>query len=178
VRFSSGASRAGRRDVRCDNDHVAVPEHSELDEIAYALALRALDQQERVLDELRARTGVLLTATALVVSFLGARALTGDTTGWLSLPGVCAAVGSILIAVYLLAPKASLQFALDGAAVYEHFVTEDADPSEARRTLAYWLSDARSSNQAVIDRQVRMFSGACAALVTAVVLWAAALGLG
>jgi hypothetical protein len=152
-------------------------ESHELEELVYGLALRALEQQERVLDELRARTGVLLTATALVVSFLGARALTGDTTRWLALPGVGAAVASILVAVYLLAPKSNLEFALDGAAVYEHFVREDADPTEARRTLAYWLSDARSSNQVIIDRLVRLFSGACAALVAAVVLWALGLGL-
>jgi hypothetical protein len=32
---------------------------SELEELAYELALRSLEQQERVLEGLRARTGVL-----------------------------------------------------------------------------------------------------------------------
>ena len=46
-----------------------------LEQLSYDLALRTLAQQERVLEELRARTGVLLTATAVVASFLGGRAL-------------------------------------------------------------------------------------------------------
>lgn len=150
---------------------------SELEELAYELGLRALEQQERVLEELRARTGVLLAATALVASFLGGRALTTDTTPWLALSGVAAAVLSILVAVYLLAPKSNLEFALDGAAVYEHFVREGAELTDVRRTLAYWLSDARNSNQMIIDRLVHLFAVACATLVAAVILWAVALGL-
>jgi hypothetical protein len=42
----------------------------ELEELAYDLGVRALGQQERVLEELRARTGILLAATAFTVSFL------------------------------------------------------------------------------------------------------------
>ena len=80
-----------------------MPEDGPLEELAYALALRALEQQERVLEELRERTGVLLAATALVASFLGGRALASDATPWITLPGVGAAVASILLAVYLLA---------------------------------------------------------------------------
>jgi hypothetical protein len=34
-------------------------------------AIRALGQQEAALDQLRARTGAILTASALVASFLG-----------------------------------------------------------------------------------------------------------
>jgi hypothetical protein len=44
---------------------------------------RALDQQERVLDNLRARTGVLLTAASITSSFLGATALAdGEFCVW------------------------------------------------------------------------------------------------
>jgi hypothetical protein len=39
---------------------------------------RALDQQEKVLDNLRARTGVLLTAASIASTFLGAAAGGGD----------------------------------------------------------------------------------------------------
>ena len=148
-----------------------------LEDLAYALSLRALEQQERVLEELRARTGVLLAATALVASFLGGRALSSAASPWFTLPGVAAATASILLAVYLLAPKSKLEFALDGAAVYEHFAGEGADIPETHRTLAYWLSDAWASNQETIDRLVRLFAFACAALVAAVLVWALALGL-
>lgn len=43
----------------------------DLESLAFDLSLRALGQQEKVLEELRARTGTLLTAAALVTSFLG-----------------------------------------------------------------------------------------------------------
>lgn len=46
-----------------------------LENIAFASAERALDKQEKLLEELRARTGVLLAAASLAASFLGARAL-------------------------------------------------------------------------------------------------------
>jgi hypothetical protein len=50
-------------------------ETGELEQLAYDLGLRALGQQERVLEELRARTGILLAATAFTASFLGGRSL-------------------------------------------------------------------------------------------------------
>jgi len=50
--------------------------------LAFELSLRTLSQQEKSLDELRSRTGVLLTATALVTSFLGARALQDPDLRW------------------------------------------------------------------------------------------------
>lgn len=152
-------------------------EEGRLEELAYGLSLRALEQQERVLEELRARTGVLLAATALVASFLGGRALASDASPWFTLPGVAAATASILLAVYLLAPKSKLEFALDGAAVYEHFAGEEVDIPEAHRTLAYWLSDTWVSNQRTIDLLVRLFTFACGALVATVLVWALALGL-
>lgn len=46
-----------------------------LDELAYEQALRALDQQAGVLDELRQRTSTLIAVTALVATFLGAESL-------------------------------------------------------------------------------------------------------
>jgi hypothetical protein len=60
---------------RCDDATVA----QTLSELGYELALRGLDHQESTLDDLRTRTGTLLTATALVATFLGARALDGGT---------------------------------------------------------------------------------------------------
>jgi hypothetical protein len=45
-----------------------------LERLAFDLSLRALERQERVVEELRARTGTLLAAGALVASLLGIRA--------------------------------------------------------------------------------------------------------
>jgi hypothetical protein len=75
----------------------------ELERLTYDLSLRTLGQQEAVLGELRSRTGILLTASALVTSFLGARALQDGASPWFGLTGLGAAVTSILFSIYVLA---------------------------------------------------------------------------
>lgn len=149
----------------------------DLEELAYDLALRTLGQQERVLEELRARTGVLLTATAVVASFLGGRALETTEAVWLTLPGAGASIGSIVLAVYVLLPKPGFNFALHGAAVYEHFRMEPAPLREVQRTLAYWMRSAWDENQTAIDRLIVFFRVACGLLVVAIGLWSLELAL-
>jgi hypothetical protein len=51
------------------------PPSTSLAQLSYNAALRALDGQERGLEELRARTGTLLAAASLVASFLGAQTI-------------------------------------------------------------------------------------------------------
>jgi hypothetical protein len=148
-----------------------------LEELAYSLALRALSQQEKVLEELRARTGTLLAATAIVASFLGARALGVGGEQVLGIVGVVFAIGSILMSVYTLVPKRNLDFALAGPAVYEHFMKAGADVDEAYRTLSYWIQSAWDENQIVIDGLIRAFRWACWSLALAVGFWSLALTL-
>jgi hypothetical protein len=124
----------------------------DLADLAFELSWRTLGQQEAALDELRSRTGTLLTATALVTSFLGARALEDGDRKWLSISGLTASLISILLSVYILAPKSKLNFALHGAAIYEYFFRAGVDLQEAHRTLAYWNREAWETNQKVIYR--------------------------
>lgn len=49
--------------------------------LAYELSLRAIEDQARVLEELRSRAGTLFAATALATSFLGGQALARDAGG-------------------------------------------------------------------------------------------------
>jgi hypothetical protein len=149
----------------------------DLADLAYELSLRTLSQQEKILDELRARTGVLLAATAFATSFLGARALQDPDLDWLGLLGLAAAVISILICVYVLAPKSNLNFAIHGAAAYEYFFRAGADLQEAHRTLAYWNGEAWEANQTIVDWLIRCFGSACGGLVVAVLLWSLKLSL-
>ena len=148
-----------------------------LEQLAYDLALRTLGQQERLLEELRARTCVLLTATAIVVSFLGGRALATNGDAWLTLTGTAAAIASIVLGVYVLLPKSGLTFALHGAAVYEHFQAEGTPLRDVQRTLSYWMKSAWDDNQNAIDRLIVFFRVACALLVLAIGLWSLELAL-
>lgn len=68
-------------------------------ELAYDLSSRTLADQQAVLAELRARTGVLLAATAFLASFLGGRAL-DEGTRWLAIPGLGLALVTLALAVY------------------------------------------------------------------------------
>jgi hypothetical protein len=51
---------------------------NEFERLAYDASLRSLDKQEQLLNELRARTGLLLAASSLAASFLGRPAVDDD----------------------------------------------------------------------------------------------------
>jgi hypothetical protein len=149
---------------------------SGLEQLANELSVRALEEQEAVLTELRARAGVLLAATALVASFLGARALS-DGSLWLSAPGFLATLISILLCVYVLVPSPRVTFAVLAIPAYLHFTQIQADLAEAHRALAYWNQEAWERNQPVIERLVPCFRASCWAPVVSVVLWSLKLAI-
>jgi hypothetical protein len=122
-------------------------------ELTYDLPLRALSQQEALLNEVRART-------ADPARHDGDRHLT-----------------SFLLSVYVLAPKGQFSFSPHGWDAYEHFVAEGSDVWEAQRVLAYWNRAIWEGNQAVIDRMLASFRWACLALVASVLLWSIGLAL-
>jgi len=69
--------------------------------LAYDEAKRALDQQERVVSELRSRAGTLIAAAAITTSFLGGRILTSHhlhPLAWAAI-GCFAFVGVTLLAL-------------------------------------------------------------------------------
>jgi hypothetical protein len=84
------------------------PPSSSLAQLSYDAALRALDGQERGLEELRARTGTLLAAASLVASFLGAQTIQRtnalETIEALALIALGVSVGAY---TYVLLPWAS-----------------------------------------------------------------------
>ncbi|HWI75437.1 MAG TPA: hypothetical protein VNT55_25975 [Baekduia sp.] len=127
---------------------------SDLERIAYDNALRALDKQEKVLEELRARTGLLLAASSLAASLLGSRAF-DDLHPVLLLVVALTAFGTSLAAsVFVLLPREEIVFALDGAAVYERLYSFRDDSAEVHRRLAYDLRRFHDAND-VLTRPVR-----------------------
>jgi hypothetical protein len=149
-------------------------EAGNLERIAYQAALSALAEQESALRDLRARSGSLLTAAALTVSFLGAKALEEglDVVAWLA---IAAFAVTLLGTLYVLLPKDGLIFALDGPELYVQLWDIRDDEPEMHRTLAYWVSAFRAENKPSVDRLYLAFRVATAALILQVVLWAAEL---
>ncbi|HEX6702431.1 MAG TPA: hypothetical protein VF101_17010 [Gaiellaceae bacterium] len=148
-----------------------------LQELGYELAQKALDQQEAALDDLRTRTGTLLTATALVATFLGARALDGATNRALALSGVGFSIGCIVLCVYVLAPRRSISLAFSGSAARAYFVASNAKLDDAYLTLADWMDYVWRSNQIVIARLDLAFRGGATMLVAAIGVWSSGLAI-
>jgi hypothetical protein len=136
-----------------------------LEKTSYDVAVRALNQQEQALTELRARTGTLLTASALIASFLGAQAITRHgLADWVVLALVAFGV-SVALSIYVLLPKDGLIFALDAPETYEALYAIRDDETEMHRRLAYWVQTFREDNHPTVQRLTRAFEAAGIALL-------------
>ena len=141
---------------------------TDLATIAFDAATRALDKQERVLEELRSRTGVLLAASSLAAAFLGRPAL-DDTRDVLAVIALLAFATSIAASVYVLLPKSTFYFALSGRYVFENLYAYRDDTAEIYRRLVYDMQRFWDSNDNMMRRLLLAFRVAAAALAVEVV---------
>jgi hypothetical protein len=140
---------------------------TDLAEIAYEASIRRLDKQERLLDELRARTGLLLAAASLAASFLGRPALDAEPVA-LAVFALAAFATSIAASLYVLMPKSNLVFALIGSRLYEELSEFGDEPHEVHRRLTYDLDRFWESNDEIMQRVFWAFRLATWALVAEV----------
>jgi hypothetical protein len=142
-----------------------------LAELSYDAAIRALDLQERAVEQLRARTGTLLAASSLTATFLGAQAVQHtnglDTVGVLALLSL---TSSISLCVYILSPKGDFVFSVNALKMYEDLF-EFADENEVRRRLIYWLDEFWQSNQDKLNSLDRYYLSATLALMLQLIFW-------
>jgi hypothetical protein len=154
-----------------------VDDERALAELAYSLSLRTLGQQEAALNELRARTGTLLAAAALVASFLGGTTIDRDGfDGWTAL-ALAALVASIVLATRVLLPQDGLVFSLRGSAVYEREGEDEAGITETYRRLVYWLEHYYDTNAPQAARLLLFYRLAVLALVVEIAAWSIQLAL-
>jgi hypothetical protein len=147
-----------------------------LAQLSYDSAVRALDLQERAVEQLRARTGTLLAASSLTASFLGLQA--DQRTGGLGTFGALALIslaGSIGLCVYVLLPKSRLVFSLRAPTMYEGLFELADDDEEVRKRLIYWLEEYWQGNQRQIEILDRYYLGAAVTLMLQLVFWSCAL---
>ncbi len=149
---------------------------SVLAELSYDAAVRALDLQERAVEQLRARTGLLLAASSVTASLLGAPTIQRTHgLGALDALALLALASSIGFCVYVLVPKDGFVFSLNASTIYESLVELVEDDEEVRRRLVYWLEGFRRSNQDRLKILDRYYVGAAAALMLQLVCWSIAL---
>jgi hypothetical protein len=147
-----------------------------LGQLSYQAGTRALDLQERGVEQLRARTGTLLAASSLTASFLGAQAIQyANGLGILGVLALISLASSIGLCVYVLLPKRGFVFSLKAPTVYENLFPYEDDDDEVHRRLIYWLEEFWKTNQDKIDSLGRYFLGASIALILQLVFWSWAL---
>ena len=143
-------------------------------ERSYEAAVRALDLQEKSIEQLRGRAGTILGAASVTASFLGAQTI--QRTNGLGVLGVLALLSlasSICFSVYVLLPKRDFVFSVNAPRVYEELFGFPAE--EAERRLVYWLESYWKSNEEKIEEMSRYFFVAAVALVLQFVFWSWAL---
>jgi hypothetical protein len=147
-----------------------------LEEIAYESSLRSLDRQEALVDELRARTGLLLAVSSVAAS-LGGRA-TLSSAPRIELALIAAAfVISIGACLFILVPKKNrFYFSISGPGVYEGLFEFRSDMPEIWRRLSYDLDRFWQQNDRAMQPLFRAYSTATAALVIEIFVLLAAVG--
>lgn len=141
--------------------------------LAYDEAVRALQQQQSRLDNLRTRAGILLSAAAIATSFLGGKALEGRTPtawGW-------AAVGMFLalsaVALSILWPWDEWRFAVGIRELIQDYI-ESAEPlptTAIHRDLALHMEDSYFENEVGLKRLIWSFRIASVLLSAEVIAW-------
>lgn len=144
----------------------------------YDEAVRTLDHQEETLDGLRARAGVLLTATSVATSFLGAAALrdTRNNGPWPAL-AVFLFVVVGLLCVALLLPRGNWRWRFGATELLRDYVeaSPPADMNEMFKDLALHLEGNYAHNKQLMEPMWMMFRAATGLLALEVLFWLAAL---
>lgn len=145
--------------------------HELLYKVAYDEAVRALSEQRAELDSFRTRGGMLLSATALTTSFLGAQALQGGGSriAWLGLVvfGAVAAASLSILWPY------RWQLTMDPREIVETYIESDRPvATEALyRELTQHMHASYLQNREGINLLTILFQLASGLLVLEIGLW-------
>jgi hypothetical protein len=142
-----------------------------LAEAGFDLSLKAVEEQESRLTDLRSRTGTLLAAASLAASFLGGQSIRTGELRFLGVLAIVAYVMCVAACIKVLLPH-RLVFSFRGSVLLrtarEAAVDELEDALEAAMG---WIESFIDSNRSELDALTRWYTGACLALGLEIVLW-------
>jgi len=145
--------------------------------LAFDESVRALTLQSSVLDDLRARTGILLTAISLTATFVGSRALDDGFSTWTEI-AICLFLASAGFCLGILWPRGDWGFSLNASAVLDKYVRE-RDSASLDRMLEE-IADVNQTNWQTNAERLKWlfwcFRLAVLALVLQVPCWLMAIG--
>jgi hypothetical protein len=140
--------------------------------VAYDEAVRALSEQQGVIDSFRTRAGLLLSAAAITTSFLGAQALEGGDSGlpaWLAMIGF---VGVAAVSLAILWPR-QWEFTANPCDVIQTYIEADvpAPIEELHRDLSLHMHNSYVENREGLEQLAVFFQIASGLLSIEVILW-------
>ncbi|HDH26353.1 MAG TPA: hypothetical protein ENH00_09195 [Actinobacteria bacterium] len=143
-----------------------------LPELVYEMAVSNLARQEAKLDELRSRSGILLSAAAVAAAFLGGALLGEKSRGLLFWFGVALFVVALVLVLWVELPKKGLLLGPDVLTVVED-IEKDAfeDLDHAFMALARYYSEWSEENDKVLSRLLGFFTWAAVAVGGFLILW-------
>lgn len=144
--------------------------------IAYDEAVRALSEQQAVIDSFRTRAGLLLSAAAITTSFLGAEALRGGESSlcaWLALADFVAVAW---VALAILWPY-GWEFAANPQKILEAYIETDrpAEIEDLQRELALGMCDSYLRNRRGVELLTILLQVGSGLLTLEIVLWIVAI---
>jgi hypothetical protein len=140
--------------------------------LVYEESVRGWSLQSSVLDEIRTRTGILLSATSISSALLGSADLTKHETfrtmTYLAVGAFCL---SLLLCVYVLRPTRGWTFSHTSRGLLDAYVDKGKSLDSMHRELALAADGYRDVNDKKIKRQFRAFRWASLALGASIVFW-------
>lgn len=140
--------------------------------IAYEESVRGLTLQSSVLDEIRARTGVLLAAASVSSALLGAAdLLRHNSFRIVSVLAVLAFAASVALCISVLWPTTGWTFTHDSRRVIAEYIETGQTLDAMRQNLAIKAEEFRDDNQEKLKRQLSAFRWASVSLGVSIILW-------
>lgn len=148
-------------------------QHDDAYKLAYDEAIRALSQQQTVLDNFRTRAGILLSGAAIATSFLGGRALEDGSLRIWSCAAISAFVAVGVSTILILWPRRHWEFAAIPRRVIDTYIEaeEPFSPPRIHRDLALHMEDSYVLNERRLERLIVLFRVASVVLTFEVVAW-------
>lgn len=140
--------------------------------LAYEEGVRALSEQQAVVDSFRTRAGLLLSGAAIATSFLGQAALDRGTTAFTwSAIGLFVVLGGAVLAI--LWPRDDWEYAIRPERIIANYV-EHSQPlplSLIHRDVALHMDRSYLKNRGQLLVLTRLFRAASILLTLEVVTW-------
>lgn len=149
--------------------------------LAYDEAVRAIEGQHSSVDEIRTRSGILLSATTIVTGFLGPNALMAGNQSTVAWVAAWVAAGLLLATVapivYVLLPTDGWKFVVGTKMLLSGYIETDppASMEELYRSVAWFLEDGWESNKKMLAVRYEWFTFAALMLVGETMAWLIAL---